>query len=94
MNSNGAVQGSFTIAMADATCKFQCTYSFESGVASPKFNCETSGKNPHNYVLQYGRPQVVQGVARITAEITCDAKQSCKSLSTNNNVVILYFQFS
>ena len=61
------MSGTFTITLMDVQMK--CTYSYESGVASPKFSYTISGDNPGDYVLQYEPPQVVQGVARITLNI-------------------------
>ena len=49
--------------------QFKCTYSYESGVASPKFSYTICGDNPGDYVLQHEPPQVIQGVARITLNI-------------------------
>ena len=61
------MSGTFTIILMDV--QFNCTYSYESGVASPTFSYTTSGANPGDYVLQYEPPQVIQGVARIMLNI-------------------------
>ena len=49
--------------------QFQCYYRYHSGVTTPELSGSSTGQNPGNYVLQYKKPQVTQGVARVTINI-------------------------